>query len=319
MWRFMTRLMAPAGGDGSGGGGGSGDGGAGGKPGGDGGKPGEGGTILSSGGKVAGAGGGDDKAGGKGAGGGTGDGDAWNWGENIPGAGVRPPWLKHDKYKTVEAQARAAAELETKLGPHGELIGAPVDDKGQPVAYKLPEFKDDKGQPLWEWDTEDPALKGFQAEALAMGLSQKAFERVISTYAKAEMEKSAAAELQLSEALQKAGPNIAVRVQAVEQFVTAKVGPDGFKLLDNALGTNVAAFQAFEKIVALASNDARLAGPGGKPSTLTKADIQAEQFKTYDDGPLKGQKIYDHDAQHRAKVDKMWAEAFPGDDFQNVG
>lgn len=323
MWKLFMRLMAPdddKGGGGGGGQGGAGSGGGSGKQGGGDGKGGQGdGGILKQG--AAGAAAGADKGGKAGADDGTGgDGEAWNWAENVPGTGTRPPWLKADKYKTVDAQARAAVELETKLGPAAELIGAPKDDKGQPVAYALPELKDDKGNLAWEWDAEDPRIKAFQAEAAAMGLSQKAFDRIVTMFAKTEMEAHGAAELELSEALQKLGNNVAARVAAVQQYVTAQVGQDGFAALDAALGTNVEAFKAFEKLIALQANDARLAGTGGKPGVgFTRADIEAEQFKTYDKGPLAGQRIYDHDKAHRAKVDGMWAQLFPGEDVQNVG
>jgi hypothetical protein len=321
MWK-RYRLMAPD--DGKGGGGGGGQGGAG-SGGGDGGKPGDDGKggdgkgILAGG--AAGAGGDDGKGGKPGAGAGTGaDGDAWMWAENVPGSGTRPPWLKADKYKTVDAQARAAVELETKLGPAAEFFGAPKNDKGEAVAYALPEIKNDKGEVVFEWDAEDPRVKGFQEFATKRGLSQKGFDEILSWYAGVEGEQHAAAELELSDALGKLGNNVAARVSAVQKYVTAQVGEEGFAALDGALGTNVEAFKAFEKLIALQANDARLAGSGGKPGVgFSKADIQAEQFKVYADGPLKGQKLYDHDANHRAKVDGMWSQLFPGDDVQNVG
>lgn len=322
MWRLFMRLMAPdddKGGGGGGAGAGAGAGGGAGKPGDGGGKPGDGGILTS--GKAAGAAAGDDKGGKPGAGDGTGAaGDAWNYAENVPGTGTRPPYFKHEKYKTLADQARAAVELETKLGPAADLIGAPLDKDGKPAAYALPELKDDKGQPTWEWDPEDPQLKAFQAEAQAMGLSQKAFDRIVGMYAKGQIEATGAAEASLAEALQKLGPNVSARVAAVQQYVTAQVGAEGFAALDGALGTNVEAFKAFEKLIALQANDARLAGSGGKPGVgFSKADIQAEQFKTYDKGPLAGQRIYDHDAEHRKKVDGMWQQLFPGEDVQNVG
>lgn len=326
MWKLFMRLMAPDDGNGGGGGGGqggAGSGGGGGKPGGGDGNGGQGAGgdkgILAGG--AAGAGAGGDKGGKPGAGGGTGaDGDAWLWAENVPGTGSRPPWLKADKYKTVDAQARAAVELEQKLGPAAEFFGAPKNDKGEAIPYALPEIKNDKGEVVFEWDAEDPRIKGFQDFAAKRGLSQKGFEEILTWYAGVEGEQHAQQELQLSDALQKLGPNVAARVAAVQQYVTAQVGQEGFAALDAALGTNVEAFKAFEKLIALQANDARLAGSGGKPGVgFTRADIEAEQFKTYDKGPLAGQRIYDHDKAHRAKVDGMWAQLFPGEDVQNVG
>jgi hypothetical protein len=320
MWKRYW-LMAPD--DDKGGGGGGGQGGAGsgdgtGKPGAGDGK-GDAGGILKQG--AAGAGGSDDKGVKPGAGAGTGDaGKTYNWAENVPGTGEPPPWFKHEKYKTIADQARAAPELEAKLGPAAEFFGAPKDDKGAPVAYKLPEIKDDKGNVVFEWDAEDPRVKGFQEFAQKRGLSQKGFDEILSWYAGVEGEQHAAAELELSEALGKLGNNVAQRVAAVQKYVTAQVGEEGFAALDQALGTNVEAFKAFEKLIALQANDARLAGSGGKPGVgFSRGDIEKEQFKTYESGPLKGQRIYDHDKEHRAKVDGMWSQLFPGEDVQNVG
>jgi hypothetical protein len=311
MWKRF-RLMAPD--DGKGGGGGGGQGGAGsddgtGKPGGGDGKGGQGdsGGILKQG--AAGAGGDDGKGGKPGAGAGTGDGGEKPW-----------LWFKADKYKTVDAQARAAVELETKLGPAAEFFGAPKNDKGEAVPYTLPEIKNDQGEVIFEWDAEDPRVKGFQEFATKRGLSQKGFDEILSWYAGVEGEQHAAAELELSEALGKLGNNVAQRVAAVQQYVTAQVGAEGFAALDAALGTNVEAFKAFEKLIALQANDARLAGSGGKPGVgFSRGDIEKMQFETFTDGPLKGQKKYDHDAEHRKKVDGMWAQLFPGEDTQHVG
>lgn len=327
MWKrnIWIRLLAPddgkgggGGGEGAGAGAGNGGQGAGDGKGGDG--SGQGAGILKGG--AAGAGGEDGKGGAAGAGDGTGAGGdkPWLWADNVPGNGTVPPWFKGDKYKTVDAQARAAVELETKLGPAAEFFGAPKDDKGQPTAYKLPELKNDKGEVTWQWDAEDPRIKGFQEFATKRGISQKGFDEILTWYAGVEAQQTEAAELELSEALGKLGNNVAQRVAAVQKYVTAQVGEEGFNALDAALGTSVDAFKAFEKLIALQANDARLAGSGGKPGVgFSKADIQAEQFKLYTDGPLKGQKLYDHDAEHRKKVDGMWQQLFPGEDVQNVG
>lgn len=329
MWKLFMRLMAPD--DDKGGGGGGQGGGAGSGTGDDKGGKGAGagdgdkGGILASGGKGAGAGAGDDKGGKGGAGdgtGGAGDKTPWLWADGTPGVGDRPAWYKGDKYKTIAAQAEAAVAHEAKLGKAAELIGAPVDAEGKPAAYALPDVKGVKELDGWEWDAEDPLLKGFQAEAAAMGLSQKAFDKIATMYAKGMAEQQEAAELHLSEALQKLGPNVEQRVAAVQQFITAKIGAEGFATLDAAIGTNVEAFQALAQIVGLASNDARLAGGGGSGGGVgfTRKDIETEQFKTYDKGhPLAGQRVYDHDAEHRKKVDGMWGKLFPGEDVQQVG
>jgi hypothetical protein len=321
MWLRMLcrRLMEKAGGDGGSGGGsgsGAGDGGTG-----DGGKPGAGSaggpgkTLLSGGGTgAAGAGGTADKGGKAGAAGGTGDGSdqAWAWADGTPGTGARPDWLKGDKYKTVEAQARAAVELEAKLGPAAELIGAPAEGK-----YVIPKLGAELGG---DFDPEDPVLKAVMAEAAAMNLSQKGLDRVLTAYAKAVADDVKTQNATLADSLAKLGSNVGPRIDAVNQYLVKALGQEGAAALDSVLGNNVEAFKAIEKLVSMQANGASLAGgDGGGGGGLTRADIAAEQFKVYPAGhAMAGKSMYEHDAEHRAKVDGMWAKAFPGQDVQQV-
>lgn len=309
MWKLFLRLMEKAGADGGAGGGG-GDPGAGGGTGGAGGtgdgkggsSSGDGGTLLSSGGKPAGS---DGQGGGK-------PGDGWLWNEGVPGTGDRPGWYKADKYKSIAEQAAALPGLEAKLGPAAAFFGAPADGK-----YTMPKMPDGVAG---EWDADSPLTKGFLEFAKAEGLSQAGVDKLASFYAKTMAAESAAEEERLSDALSKLGENISTRIEAVKTYVTAKLGAEGFAALDAALGTNVAAFQAFEKLIAGVANDPRLAASGGSTGLgFTREDIEREQFKVYEDGPLKGQKIYDHDKAHRAKVDDMWRKLFPGDGHQFMG
>lgn len=315
MWKLFMRLMAPEG-DGSGGGAG-GAAGDGGKPGGNGGDAGAGQGqgdkgILASGGS-AGAGAGDVKGAAAGADKGT-QGDPskpWSWAEGVPGAGAIPAWFKADKFKTIGEQAAAAVELEKKLGPAAEFFGAPEGGK-----YATPKVEG------WEWDADDPTLKGFQEFAAKRGFSQKGFEEVLNWYAGVQAEQGEKEEAALADALQKLGPNGEQRVKGVEKFLVAKIGQEAYDVLDGAIGTNVAAFEAISKIVALAANDASLAPTGGTAGGVgfSRKDIEAEQFKKFPEGhALAGKSMYEHDQNHRKKVDDMWAKLFPGEDVQNVG
>lgn len=333
MWifRLLSRVLEEnnggGGGDaGAGGGNGSGTGG-------DNGQAGQGqGSIMNRGSSGAGAGGqggaagasgagaaGDQgQAGGQGdAGGGDGGGDqTWNWMEGMPGSGERPPWLKADKYKTVEAQARAAAELETKLGPAAELIGAPEGD------YELPGLSDEqKTKIAGEFDPEDPLLKMLGETAKRLGLSQKAYNEIAVAGAMTIAEINAKDEAALADALAALGSNVDARVDAVNRAVEQLVGKDGLQAIDEAVGNSPQAFAALEKIVAKAAGDAGLAGAGaGGGPAFSKADVEAEQFKVFPQGhPMAGKSMYDNDKEHRAKVDRMWKQLFPGEDRQEVG
>lgn len=304
MWKRKHRLMDKAGGDGAAGGGqGSGDaGGGGGNQGGqNAGGTTNGGTILS------GAGGQQQQNGNAG-----GDQNAWFWNEGVPGTGDRPGWYKGDKYKSVAEQAAALPGLEAKLGPAAAFFGAPQDGK-----YVMPKLPDGVAG---EWDAEAPLTKAFLDFAKKEGLSQAGVDKLANFYAATMAQESAASEAALSDAVAKLGENLPQRIEAVKTYVTAKVGAEGFAALDAALGTDVAAFQAFEKLIAGVANDPRLASGGGSIGLgFTRADVEKAQFEVYADGPLKGQKKYDHDAAHREKVDGMWKKLFPGDGHTFMG
>lgn len=302
-WIFTT-LMAPANGDGgNGGNGGSGGNGNGDGDGGDGGKGDAGKTILGSGGGDGDGGDGD---------GGAGEEGEWSWGENVPGSGTIPPWLKSDKYKTVADQAKAATELETKLGPAAELIGAPEGD------YEMPELPEGTEG---EWDIDDAMLKAFNTIAKEMDLSQAAHKKIVQAMGLLLATERTAAEAKVSDALASLGTNSPARIEAVETYLRSIVSDDGYVALEDAIGTDVKAYLALETLVAKASGDAQLSSLRGKQGPgFSKADIEAERYKVYPDGHrLEGKTIYDLDKEHRAKVDGMWKELFPGEDITTVG
>lgn len=294
----------------------------GGSGGGSGGAGGEGGTtILGSGasgdgGAGAGGQGNGGGAGGAGAGGaggaGTDDGK-WNWSEGVAGTGDRPVWLKHDKFQTVEAQAAAFPALEEKIGPAAELIGAPTDGK-----YELP--KPAEGVE-GDFDMADPLLVGFQKVAAEMGLSQKAHDQIAVAMSAVIAEENATDELKTSDALAKLGTNVDARIAAVDTFITQSQSAEAYAAIDAAIGNDVAAYLVLEKIVAKASGDAQLAGGAGQgAAAFTKEDIEAEQYKVFPEGHQQaGKSMYEHDKAHRAKVDEMWKQGFPGEDRQAVG
>ena len=310
-------LLEGAGDDGGGGGGSGGTG--------DGGEGSGGGTIMGSGGNGDNQGSGaaaDDQGSGEGADGagddgsgdqGAGSGNAWFWSDGQAGQGDRPDWFKGDKYKTVEAQAQATVELEQKLGSAAELIGAPEGG-----TYEMPEAPEGlKG----EFDTKDPLLVGFQKVAGELNLSQSAHDKIVQFMGGVIAEQNEADETALSEALSSLGENVDARVTAVDTYLQAEHGMDGWKALQAAIGNDPAAFRELEKLVGKVAGDAQLStGEGGGDAGLSKADIEAEEYKRYpDDHKLAGQRIYDHDPAHRKKVDDMWKRAYKGVDRQEVG
>lgn len=90
----------------------------------------------------------------------------WYWNESQKGEGNRPDYLL-DKYKSVEAQAKALPELTKTLG---KFKGAPKD------GYNL----DNVPAGI---DKDSPLLKGYMDVFKEMNLSQEGFEQVTSKYA----------------------------------------------------------------------------------------------------------------------------------------
>lgn len=326
MWLHLpTQLLETAGGDGGGGGsGGSGAGQGAGQGAGSGGQGGQQGgqqggapaSIMQSGGQGAGQGGGGQQGGQQGQQQPT----PWAWNDATPGQGDRPAWFKHDKYKTIEAQAQAAVGLETKLGKAADLIGAPEGGN-----YALPEVKipmaDGKEPVKWEWDLNNPMLSSFQKVANEMGLSQAAHDRIAGAVAMAMYQQQTADEQSVAQALADLGPNVENRINAVNKFVVATYGEEGFKALDAAVGANPQAWAIIEKMVAKISGDSTLANLAGMPATrMSKEQIMEKQREVYPQGhPMQGKSRYNHDATFRAEVDKMWKDAFPGEDNERVG
>ena len=236
-----------------------------------------------------------------------GDPQPWAWAEDVPGTGARPEWFKADKYKSISEQAKAAAALEAKLGPAATMLGAPEGD------YELPSVPDGvEGS----WDPKDPMLAKFIEVAKAKNLSQEAFNDILAPFAQLIAEEEAAQATAVSDALAALGPNITARIEQAKQFMVAHIGEEGFNALDAAINTDVKAYQALERLVALAAGDAQLSNlPGNQGPGFTRADIEAEQYKVFPEGhPMAGKRMYEHDKEHRAKVDAMWKKLFPGQD-----
>lgn len=249
---------------------------------------------------------------GDGDGDGDGDGKPWNLTEGVAGEGDAPEWFKADKYKTVADQAKALTELEPKLGAAADLIGAPEED------YVMPDMPEGvKG----EWDLEDPMLKTWQKVAKELDLSQAAHDKVAAAFAGLLAKETQDAATSTADALAKIGTNASERITAVDNYIASSFGKEAADAIDEAVHTNVDAYLVIEALVSQVSGDAQLANLGGVSGvTFTKEDIEAEQYKVYPEGhPLAGQRMYDHDKEHRKKVDGMWAKLFPGANRTQVG
>ena len=154
-----------------------------------------------------------------------------------PEEGEKPEWLK-DKYKSVEDQAKAYAELEKKFGgftgsPEGEYeIKAPEDLPG-------------------EFDMEDPRLEWFQNVAKETNMSQATFDQMLHGFAKMEVEANdpeAAKNIEI----QALGKNAKARLRDLGDWGRANLDSnqyEGFK----GLATTAAGVEVLEALIAKSS------------------------------------------------------------------
>lgn len=211
----------------------------------------------------------------------------WFWSDGVKGTGKAPDWYMADKYKTVDAQAKAYAELSKKFGA---FTGAP---EGGKYEIKLPETVQG------EFETDHPLLQGFTAWAAENQLSQKAYNDVLGMFA--EYEASLAPDpAEIKKAL---GENADQRIGSVAAWAKANmtaVEYDEFRAA--TAGDNAAAvFKTMERLIEKA-RPPRLPPPGDDvpgAGHSAEAEINALQAKRGPDG----KRLYETDPQFRAMVE----------------
>jgi hypothetical protein len=151
-----------------------------------------------------------------------------------PEEGEKPEWLK-DKYKSVEDQAKAYAELEKKFGG---FTGSPEGD----YEMKVPEGISG------EYDMDDPRIEWFQDVAKENNMSQATFDQMLSGFVKMEQEANdpeAAKNIEI----QALGKNANARLRDLGDWGKANLDTDqyeGFK----GLATTAAGVQVLEALIA---------------------------------------------------------------------
>lgn len=154
-----------------------------------------------------------------------------------PEEGEKPEWLK-DKYKSVEDQAKAYAELEKKFGG---FTGSPDGD------YEIKAPEDLPG----EFDLEDPRIEWFQNVAKESNMSQATFDKMLHGFAKMEVEANDPEAAKAIE-IQALGKNANARLRDLGDWGKANLNADqyeGFK----GLATTAAGVQVLETLIAKTS------------------------------------------------------------------
>jgi len=154
-----------------------------------------------------------------------------------PEDGEKPEWLK-DKYKSVEDQAKAYAELEKKFGG---FTGSPE------AGYEIKAPEDLPG----EFDMEDPRIEWFQNVAKETNMSQDTFDQMLHGFARMEVEANDP-EAAKSIEIQALGKNANARLRDLGDWGKGNLTPDqyeGFK----GLATTAAGVEVLEALIAKTS------------------------------------------------------------------
>lgn len=205
--------------------------------------------------------------------------------DGIKGTGDMPEWYKGDKYKSVAEQAKAYTELEKKFGG---FTGAPKD------GYQGPEGI----------EADDALLQELTEFATKTNMSQEAFGEAWELLS---AQSEAVEAVNQEQELAQLGSNASERIKNVEGFLRNNLDADTYDQVRD-LVTDAKSIQLIEYMVK-ATAPAKLPIDGGEhPAGLTWSDIEAEMFKTTDDGQL----LRSIDMNHERKIQKMMKE-FGGD------
>ena len=218
----------------------------------------------------------------------------WYLSEGVGGEGDAPDWFKADKYKTVDAQAKAYNDLE---GRFGAFTGAPEDG-----VYKInmPEGV------VGEFDTEHQLFQDLNKWASASQLSQVAYDDVIGMLSRYE----ASMVPDMGEIKKELGDNADARILSVAQWAKSNLTSEEYNEFRNAQkGSNAASvFKAMEAVigktrqVAMPRADDDVSG-----ATATGLEeINAMQAKVGEDG----RRLYETDSKYREMVEKKRFDYF---------
>ena len=226
---------------------------------------------------------------------------AWSWGEDLPGEGDAPEWLKADKYSSVADQAKAYTDLEKKFG---SFTGAP-DEYAVPAAESFSDIELPEGVDF-TIDAEDPLLVAFMPVAKDMGLSQEGFDKVMGVYINQQVADYSATMTTAAEEKKALGDNADERLSNVESWAKANFDQSTFDKLRDLL-TTADAVDVAEQLISKTRN-ASLPNPAAvKPAPAhSREEYNAMMGEKDGEGRLK----YMSDPEFRKKVQRVGEQVF---------
>lgn len=198
----------------------------------------------------------------------------------------QPEWFKSDKYETIEDQAKAYADLESKFG---SFTGAP-EEYTLEAGEEFSKLLEQAGVGMLPND--DPFVQEMGAIAKELNMSQEGFNKFAQKYIGYQLENDMQHKQQ---AIEQIGEK---RINKVAHWGKANLSQAELKLLEGAT-TSVEGFQFVELMMNQLRGEPDLSHKGANTSgALTREEIVSMQSKPE----------YKTDAAYRAKVSQAWQD-----------
>lgn len=220
----------------------------------------------------------------------------WKWSDNTPGEGAAPEWLKGDKYKTVEAQAKAYTELEGKFGA---FTGAPED-------YEI-KVSDDLKEKGFDVDPEDPVVQEFTKWAKESNLSQEGYNGLLELKGMMDAAQEQAFNDQVADELNKLGKEGQARINNINAWANANMAPDMVEKFQG-LATSADSVEALEALIAKTRNAPISSESLAPAASVSSQELKDMQFAKDERGNRKMQ-----DPEYRARFNKLAQEVYGAD------
>lgn len=201
--------------------------------------------------------------------------------EGVPGNGEVPNWFRVDKYKSVDEQAKAYGELESRFGA---FTGAPKED------YTLPKGINEDSVDAGMIDI----VKGLGKE---YNMSQAMFNDLVS---KVNEYQSGQMEANREQAMQALGENAQERIQKVNDWLNVNAPKEIVEMVV-PMATSAEAIQALEFFINK-SKGSKVADSNAQPATKMTQSEYAEMLMVKDKfGNLK----ISTDMDYKKKMDEI--------------
>ena len=226
----------------------------------------------------------------------------WSWAEGVAGEGDAPEWFKSDKYKTVDAQAKAYTELEGKFG---SFTGAPEE-----YTLNISDELKEKGVEIAE---DDPILEEAHKMAKDLGMNQEGFDKMLDIFAMSRVAEQEAMQSGVADEMKSLGDNAETRVNNLDLWGKANLPADLYDGFVDMAQT-ASAVKAMEQLISMTRNapvvtDTTKATPG-----MTSEELTAMQFEKDDHGNRKMQT----DPDFKARFNKLAAEVWGSEDHRVI-